>query len=67
MPRVLRRVRERCRSLATVMRQVAGAPDYQRYVAHVRACHPGVEPARWDDFYLTRLNERYNKPGAKCC
>lgn len=53
--------------IATVLRQVAGAPDYQRYVAHVRGRHPGVEPLAWDEFYRSRLEERYNKPGARCC
>jgi uncharacterized short protein YbdD (DUF466 family) len=53
--------------LAEVLRQVIGAPDYPRYIAHVRARHPGIEPLGWDEFYRARLDERYNKPGAKCC
>jgi uncharacterized short protein YbdD (DUF466 family) len=53
--------------IATALRQVVGAPDYQRYVAHVRTCHPGGVPLGWDEFYRARLEERYNKPGAKCC
>ena len=53
--------------IATVVRQVVGAPDYQRYVAHVRARHPGAEPVGWDEFYRSRLEARYNRPGAKCC
>jgi uncharacterized short protein YbdD (DUF466 family) len=53
--------------VAAVLRQIVGAPDYQRYVAHVRVCHPGAEPVGWDEFYRARLDERYSKPGAKCC
>jgi uncharacterized short protein YbdD (DUF466 family) len=53
--------------IATALRQVVGAPDYQRYVAHVRTSHPGAVPLGWDEFYRARLEERYNKPGAKCC
>jgi uncharacterized short protein YbdD (DUF466 family) len=49
------------------LRQVVGAPDYQRYVAHVRLCHPDAEPVAWGEFYRARLEDRYNKPGAKCC
>jgi uncharacterized short protein YbdD (DUF466 family) len=59
-----RRTRAR---VAAVLVQMIGAPDYQRYVAHVRACHSGVEPLGWDEFYRARLEERYNKPGARCC
>ena len=53
--------------IATVLHRVVGAPDYQGYVAHVRACHPGAVPIGPDEFYRSRLEERYNKPGAKCC
>jgi uncharacterized short protein YbdD (DUF466 family) len=61
------RLRQAVRHIAAVVRQVVGAPDYQRYVAHVRACHPNAVPAGPDEFYRARLEERYNKPGAKCC
>lgn len=53
--------------LAAAVRRVIGAPDYERYVAHVRARHPGVEPLARDEFYRMRLEDRYSKPGAKCC
>jgi uncharacterized short protein YbdD (DUF466 family) len=53
--------------IAAALRQVVGAPDYQRYVAHVRSCHPDAEPIGRDEFYRSRLAERYDKPGAKCC
>ncbi|MDQ3949172.1 MAG: YbdD/YjiX family protein [Gemmatimonadota bacterium] len=56
-----------CGRVVAVVRQVIGAPDYQRYVAHVRLCHPGAEPVGWDEFYRARLEDRYSKPGAKCC
>jgi uncharacterized short protein YbdD (DUF466 family) len=59
-----RRFRARVGSVA---RQVLGAPDYDRYVRHMTACHPGEEPAGLNEFYRTRLEERYNRPGAKCC
>jgi uncharacterized short protein YbdD (DUF466 family) len=53
--------------VALVARRVVGVPDYERYLAHVRARHPGVRPLGRDEFYLARLEERYNKPGARCC
>ncbi|MFN2565361.1 MAG: YbdD/YjiX family protein [Gemmatimonadaceae bacterium] len=53
--------------VAAVARRVVGAPDYERYVAHVRARHPGVEPVGFEEFYRARLEERYNRPGARCC
>jgi uncharacterized short protein YbdD (DUF466 family) len=58
---------ERVAEVAAVVRRVIGAPDYDRYVAHVRARHPGLEPLGASEFYRLRLEERYNKPGSKCC
>jgi uncharacterized short protein YbdD (DUF466 family) len=55
-----------CRA-AAVLRTVIGAPDYERYVAHIRARHPGTEPLAWADFYRSRLEDRYAKPGSRCC
>ena len=55
------------RRLAAIARQVLGAPDYERYVQHMRACHPQVEPLARADFYRSRLEARYDKPGARCC
>ncbi|MDQ3996467.1 MAG: YbdD/YjiX family protein [Gemmatimonadota bacterium] len=53
--------------VGAILRQVAGAPDYDGYLAHLRTRHPGAEPLERDEFYRARLEERYNKPGAKCC
>jgi uncharacterized short protein YbdD (DUF466 family) len=53
--------------IATALRQVVGAPDYQRYVAHVRVRHPSAVVLNEDQFYRSRLEDRYSKPGAKCC
>ena len=53
--------------LAAIVRQVIGAPDYERYVTHVRCLHPGARPLERDDFYRASLEARYNKPGARCC
>lgn len=55
------------RRIGAIAGRVSGAPDYERYVAHVRAHHPGKEPVGWDQFYRARLEERYSKPGARCC
>ena len=60
-------VRPALRRIGTALRQILGAPDYERYVAHVIARHPGAVPVAMDEFYRSRLEERYNKPGAKCC
>ena len=57
----------RLRRAAAVLRTVVGAPDYERYVAHMRSRHPEMKPLGWADFYRSRLEDRYTRPGSKCC
>jgi uncharacterized short protein YbdD (DUF466 family) len=55
------------RQAADVVRRVIGVPDYDRYVAHVRACHPGTAPMSSEEFASERLASRYERPGSRCC
>ncbi len=55
------------RRVAAVIRRIIGVPDYDAYVAHVRACHPGQEPMSERDFHRERLSARYSQPGNRCC
>ncbi|AHG91476.1 protein of unknown function DUF466 [Gemmatirosa kalamazoonensis] len=52
---------------ARLLRAIVGAPDYERYVAHVHAHHPGCTPMTRDEFARERLAARYDRPGARCC
>ena len=63
-PSALRGALGRARAL---LHAIVGAPDYERYVAHVRACHPDREPMTRDEFARERLAARYDRPGARCC
>ena len=63
----MRALLTRLRTAARTLRTVIGAPDYERYVAHVRARHPGREPMPREAFVRDRLEARYSKPGARCC
>jgi uncharacterized short protein YbdD (DUF466 family) len=54
-------------TVARVIRQIIGVPDYERYVAHLREVHPACEPISQDAFMRERLEARYNRPGSKCC
>jgi uncharacterized short protein YbdD (DUF466 family) len=52
---------------ARVCRAILGAPDYERYLAHMRERHPQQTPLSREEFARQRLEERYNKPGTRCC
>jgi uncharacterized short protein YbdD (DUF466 family) len=53
--------------VGAVVRQLLGVPDYERYLAHMRERHPGVPPLSAREFHRQRLDERYGRPGSRCC
>ena len=52
---------------ASFVRAVLGVPDYERYLAHMRTAHPGDRVMSETEFRITRMNDRYNKAGSRCC
>ena len=58
---------EQAKKVAKVVRTIIGAPDYERYLQHVRECHPDWTPMTRDEFAKSRLDARYNQPGNRCC
>ncbi len=45
-----------------------GVPDYDAYVAHLRAAHPERVPATRDAFFTLRQQARYGGgKGLPCC
>jgi uncharacterized short protein YbdD (DUF466 family) len=63
----LRTILETLRRAAIVARRIVGVPDYERYVAHVRERHAGVVPMTREEFERSRLEDRYSRPGQRCC
>lgn len=60
-------VRELLRRAAIVVRRIIGVPDYERYLAHLRERHAGVAPMSREEFERARLEDRYSRPGQRCC
>ena len=58
---------ERMRRAAAIVRRIVGVPDYEGYLAHVQACHPERVPMTRKEFEQSRLEDRYSKPGQRCC
>ncbi len=44
-----------------------GVPDYDTYVAHIRAQHPERTPMTYEAFFVERQNARYKGGGGRCC
>lgn len=53
--------------LATLLRRVGGMPDYEAYVAHLRARHPGCAIPTRRAYFEEFLRGRYDRPGNRCC
>ena len=53
--------------LASVLRRVIGAPDYERYVKHVQLAHPGTTPVSYEQFVQDAMARRYGKGAGRCC
>jgi uncharacterized short protein YbdD (DUF466 family) len=61
------RLLDRLRRLAASCRQVIGIPDFERYLAHMRAKHPG-EPALTErEFHARAVERRYGAGRPGCC
>ncbi|MCU0620689.1 MAG: YbdD/YjiX family protein [Gemmatimonadales bacterium] len=53
--------------VATLLRRVAGMPDYAAYLAHARAHHPDHPVLTERDFFREYLRARYADGPTRCC
>ena len=63
----MRRLAESLSRIASVLRRVIGAPDYERYLAHVHRAHPGTVPLTHQQFVRDAMARRYGKGASRCC
>ncbi|MEO8296026.1 MAG: YbdD/YjiX family protein [Gemmatimonadota bacterium] len=55
------------RNLLQVVRRIAGMPDYERYVEHLRSCHPEQSIPGRREYYERYLDSRYGSGTSRCC
>ncbi|TDN62713.1 YbdD/YjiX family protein [Paraburkholderia sp. BL10I2N1] len=60
-------VRNSGRYLGQAMRLMVGMPDYETYVARMRATHPDQPAMTYEEFFRERQNARYGSGAGKCC
>jgi uncharacterized short protein YbdD (DUF466 family) len=64
------RIKELCRRLGQAARLMVGVPDYETYVVHRRAAHPGEPVMSYEEFFRERQARRYGGGGGqvgRCC
>lgn len=55
------------RAAVRTARLAIGVPDYEAYLAHLRAHHPERTPMDRAAFFTERLQARYGRGRARCC
>jgi uncharacterized short protein YbdD (DUF466 family) len=61
------RWRERVRAGLSDLRRVAGMPDYDAHVAHLRRCHPDRALPTRREYFEQYLLARYGDGPTRCC
>jgi len=60
-------VRSFMRRCLCVVREVVGAPDYDRYLEHHARCHPGTAPLDRRGYYAEFVTRRFGPGPTRCC
>jgi uncharacterized short protein YbdD (DUF466 family) len=53
--------------LIAAIRKIAGMPDYDAHLEHLRRCHPDVLPPTRRQFYDDFVRARYGDGPTRCC
>jgi len=53
--------------LASAVRRIAGMPDYEAHVDHMRHCHPEQPVPSEREYYMEFLRSRYDDRSSRCC
>ena len=62
------RLRDAMMRLREAARLMVGLPDYETYLAHRRAAHPGEPAMSRDEFHRDRTERRYGRGATgRCC
>ena len=55
------------RAALRTVREVAGAPDYERYLEHHAVSHPGQVPLSAREYYADFVSRRFGSGPSRCC
>ncbi|NMF89591.1 YbdD/YjiX family protein [Aromatoleum petrolei] len=53
--------------LGQAARLMVGLPDYDTYVAHMKATHPDRPVMSYEEFFRERQEARYGGGAGRCC
>jgi uncharacterized short protein YbdD (DUF466 family) len=58
---------DRGRALLATLKRIAGMPNYEAYLEHLRSCHPECPLPSEREYYELYLKQRYEGGGMRCC
>ena len=61
------RLRAHARNVRRGWLQVFGIPDYERYLDHQAAHHPGDQVLSRREFFAQAIDRKYCRSGPRCC
>jgi uncharacterized short protein YbdD (DUF466 family) len=53
--------------IGSFLRRIAGMPDYQAYLKHLRSSHPERAVPTQREFYAEFVRARYDDGPSRCC
>jgi uncharacterized short protein YbdD (DUF466 family) len=53
--------------IGSLLRRIAGMPDYEAYLEHLRRCHPERAVLNQREFYDDYVRSRYEDGPTRCC
>jgi uncharacterized short protein YbdD (DUF466 family) len=53
--------------ISSLLRKIAGMPDYDGHVEHLRRCHPQQPIPTRREFYEAFIRARYADGPTRCC
>ena len=53
--------------IGSLLRRIAGMPDYEAYLEHLRRSHPERAVPTQREFYAEFVRSRYDEGPTRCC
>lgn len=65
--RMVKLIKKSCQKVAYYLNEMAGVPNYERYLEHHRKHHPDKVPMTRAEFYRKTIEERYGSGDIRRC
>lgn len=64
---MLKKICQAGKAFTSYLNEIAGVPNYERYLEHFRTHHPGEVPLSEAEFHRRAIDERYGSGDIRRC